>query len=96
MDYNFEWDPHKANSNRNKHGISFEDAATIFRDPRMLSIYDSEHSEEEDRWITIGMSAQGRLLVVCHTFREETVESVTIRIISGRKATKNETKAYGE
>ena len=96
MDYNFEWDPHKANSNRNKHGVSLEDAATIFRDPRMLSIYDSEHSDEEDRWITIGMSARGGLLVVCHTFREEAVDSVTIRIISGRKATKNETKAYGE
>ena len=96
MDYNFEWDPYKGQANHNKHGVRFEEAATIFRDPRMLSIYDKEHSSEEDRWITMGLSAQGRLLVVCHTFSEETASSATIRIISSRKATKNESKTYGE
>ena len=96
MQYNFEWDPDKAQANRRKHGVSFEEAATVFRDPRMLSLYDDEHSKTEDRWITMGISANGRLLVVCHTFKEDTDHSATIRLISSRKTTRSETKAYGD
>ncbi len=96
MDYNFEWDPYKAGWNHSKHGVRFEEAATIFRDPRMLSIYDTDHSSEEERWVTMGISAQGRLLIVSHTFSDEATQSATIRIISSRKATKNESKTYGE
>ena len=96
MQYNFEWDPEKARSNRRKHGVSFEEAATVFRDPRMLSLYDDKHSQGEDRWITLGGSVNGRLLVVCHTFTDETCNSATIRLISSRKATQTETKAYGD
>ena len=90
----FEWDPRKAHENRDKHDVAFDEAATIFRDPKALSIFDPDHSETEDRWITMGISEKGRLLIVIHTFREE--DAVTIRIISSRKATKKETKAYGE
>ena len=95
MRYNLEWDPQKARMNRQKHGISFEEAATVFRDPRMYTLYDADHSmAEEDRWITLGLSAVGRLLVVCHTFREETPTVTIIRIYSSRKATKYEIRQY--
>ena len=93
--YNFEWDPGKARDNRMKHAVSFDEAATVFKDSKALSIFDSDHSEVEDRWITLGISEKGRLLVVIHTFREENTD-VVIRIISSRKATKHEIAAYGE
>jgi len=96
INYNFEWDPLKARENRNKHGVEFEEAATIFKDSKALSIFDPDHTETEDRWITMGISEKGRLLIVNHTFREESREEVTIRIISSRKATKKETKKYGD
>ena len=92
--YNFDWDPNKASSNLLKHGLSFDEATTVFRDACMLSIYDREHSEEEDRWISIGLSETGRVLVVCHTFREEATGTSVIRIFSTRKATKNEVMHY--
>lgn len=94
--YNFEWDPIKARGNRDKHGVEFGEAATIFRDAKALSIFDSDHSETEDRWITMGISEKGRLLIVNHTFREEGGEEVTIRIFSSRMATKIENKKYGD
>lgn len=96
INYNFEWDPRKASDNRDKHGITFDEAATVFRDSKALSIFDPDHSETEDRWITMGISGNGKLLIVIHTFREESEDAVTIRIISSRKATKQETKTYGE
>jgi len=96
INYNFEWDPRKAHDNRDKHGITFDEAATVFRDSKALSIFDPDHSETEDRWITMGISVKGRLLIVIHTFREENDDAITIRIISSRKATKRETKTYGE
>jgi uncharacterized protein len=94
MQYNFEWDPVKARSNRAKHGVGFEEAATVFHDPGMLTLCDHEHSADENRWITLGISAKGRIVVVCHTYREETSGSVEIRIFSSRKATKQETRQY--
>jgi len=66
--YNFEWDPKKAKTNRTKHKVSFELAATVFKDPRAISRYDDEHSGDEDRWITLGIASNGHLLVVHHTF----------------------------
>ncbi len=96
MDYNFEWDPTKARSNREKLGVAFEEAATVFRDPRALTAYDPDHSESEERWITLGNSGSGRLLVVCHTFREEAGEAATLRIYSARRPTPVETRSYGE
>lgn len=96
INYNFKWDPQKAQDNRKKHGITFDEAATVFRDSKALSIFDLDHSETEDIWVTMGISERGRLLIVIHTFREESEVDVTIRIISSRKATKQETKNYGE
>jgi len=95
INYTFEWDPRKTHDNRDKHGIAFDEAATVFRDSKALSIFDQEHSETEDRWITMGISEKGRLLIVIHTFREESEDAVTVRIISTRQATKQETKTYG-
>ena len=97
MQYNFEWDPEKNKRNRQKHGVGFEQAATVFRDPRALSVYDDEHSVmKEDRWITVGLSATGRVLVVHHTFEELDANTIRIRLFSSRKATKQEIKQYSE
>lgn len=94
LNYNFEWDLEKAVQNEKKHKISFEQAASIFSDPRALTIFDDEHSINEDRWITIGMSNKGNIVVTIHTFKEEANNSNTIRIISSRKATKKEIEQY--
>lgn len=96
MELNFEWDPQKAQSNRAKHGVRFEEAATVFKDPSMLTLYDDEHSRNEDRWISMGISARGRLLVVCHTFEREVPAATTVRIFSSRRATQREISQYQE
>lgn len=89
----FEWDENKNIINRKKHKISFEEAQTVFYDEEALLINDPEHSQEEERFIILGQSLKANLLVVCHCYREsETV----IRIISARKATKNEAIQYYE
>lgn len=94
--YSFEWDPKKERSNRKEHGVDFDEGATVFTDPVALSIFDPDHSGTEDRWLTMGVSNTGRLLVVSHTFRREAEDAVTIRIISVRKASKRESQTYGE
>jgi uncharacterized protein len=96
VNYNFEWDPIKAHDNPEKHGVAFDEAATVFKDPNAISIYDPDHSEKEDRWVTMGISEKGRLLIVSHSFRKESEDAVTIRIFSSRKATRHETASYGE
>jgi uncharacterized DUF497 family protein len=85
----FEWDADKAASNIAKHGVSFEEAATVFGDPLSLTAFDPDHSQDEDRYITMGSSVDHRLLLVSHTDREDRV-----RIISARLATRRERKAY--
>ncbi|MFH1969514.1 MAG: BrnT family toxin [Verrucomicrobiota bacterium] len=95
MNYDFEWDPDKAKLNRQKHGVGFDQAATVFRDPRAVSVFDDAHSRTEDRWITLGVSAGAGLFVVHHTFEEINESTVRIRIFSSRKATKNEASQYG-
>ena len=92
--YEFEWNPIKARENLKKHKIAFERAATIFLDPDALSEFDEDESRDEDRWITLGLDRPGVLLVVCHTYREETEKGARIRLISARKPTKNEAKNY--
>lgn len=87
----FEWDETKNEINQKKHKISFAEAQTVFYDPEALVIDDPEHSKEEERFIILGFSKKANLLVVCHCYRE--ADSV-IRIISARKATKNETQQY--
>jgi len=86
--------PRKAKENHRKHKISFERASEVFVDPFMLSIFDAEHSQTEDRWITIGKDKNGVPLVIVHTFGEIDGDTSTIRIISARRATKKETKQY--
>ena len=95
LNYDFEWDPPKAHHNLRKHGIDFEEAATVFLDPMAVTIYDPDHSENEDRWVTLGISKNGRMLLVCHTFREKNSNNATIRIFSSRKATTIEIHSYG-
>lgn len=87
----FEWDPDKAFANLDTHGVSFEEAATVFGTPLAVTFYDPDHSEDETRFLTFGISRQDRLLVVIHTDREEST-----RIISARKATRRERKQFDE
>jgi uncharacterized DUF497 family protein len=85
----------KARDNLRKHRVAFERAATIFLDPAALSELDEEEeSGDEERWTTLGLDRAGVLLVVCHTYREETETSARIRLISARKPTRNEAKYY--
>ncbi len=90
-DIQFEWDETKSLINKQKHGVSFEEASSVFSDENGILISDPDHSEDEDRFILLGLSAQLRLLVVCHCFRGE---DDVIRIISARKAETHEAKSY--
>jgi uncharacterized DUF497 family protein len=92
--YRFAWDPEKAAANSGKHGVTFERAATVFRDPLALSLYDDEHSETEERWLTLGEDENGALLVVSHTFEELGNEEALVRVISAREATAHERAQY--
>jgi len=94
LQYNFEWDPYKAKQNLRKHNVSFERAAEVLLDPLAVSIYDEEHSLDEDRWITMGKDHTNLILVVIHTFHEEDSDNRRIRFISARKAAKKEIKQY--
>jgi uncharacterized DUF497 family protein len=98
LQYNFEWDINKAKLNIKKHSISFELASTVFTDSRALTIYDQEHSEDEERWVTIGMVKNTVIVVVCHTYTKIKAlgNSIGIRIISARKATRKEKVVYLE
>ena len=91
MKPNFEWDPDKAEKNFRKHDVSFDEASSIFDDPLFITLLDEEYSISEERYITIGLSNKNRLLLVAHTEREN-----RIRIISARKAMRNEEKFYEE
>ena len=92
MTISFEWDNTKAEENLKKHNVSFEEAQTVFFDPNARMIFDTGHSDDEDRFIILGISSALKLLVVCHCFREN---DMIIRIISARKATRKEQKQYG-
>ena len=94
MQYNFEWDPVKAKINLKKHGVSFEEASEIFLDPLQLSLLDNEHSEQEERWITLGNTKSQKLRLVVLTYLTYHQDQVTIRIISARPATSHEQKQY--
>jgi uncharacterized DUF497 family protein len=87
----FEWDPKKAELNRRKHSVSFEDAQSVFADENALLIDDPDHSEEEDRFVLLGLSQSLRLLVVVHCYR---AEGKVVRIISARKADSQERSIY--
>ena len=93
--FDFDWDPGKARSNAAKHGVLFEDAMTVLADSLALTVFDEHHSDDEERWITVGAAQSGRLLVVVHTF-EERGDQAYIRIISARVATAREQRQYRE
>ncbi len=89
----FEWSDRKSSDNKRKHGVSFEEAKTAFLDENARLIPDPEHSDEEDRFILLGLSIQLRLLLVCHCYRED---DDVIRIITARKADRSEQRQYSE
>jgi len=91
MDTYFSWDENKNKSNIRKHGVSFNEAATVFEDKNAIFIDDEEHSDKEERFIIIGLSGNLRLLVVCHCYRES---DNMIRLISARKANNKESNLY--
>ena len=91
IELKFEWDERKQKSNIKKHGVSFEEARTAFYDENAIQFHDPDHSENEERFILLGMSIKPQILVVCHCFREN---ETLIRIISARKADKFEEEAY--
>ncbi len=96
MKYVFEWDPAKDDLNRSKHGVGFRQAMSVFNDAHALTVYDADHSTDEDRWITLGQTDFGLLLVLAHTFREASSRKALIRIISARRATRRERRQYEE
>ncbi len=87
----FEWDKNKAASNLSKHGVSFEEAKTVFEDPLYVDFFDPDHSEDEERYLIVGESNRGRLLIVSYTERGD-----SIRFISAREVTRTEREAYEE
>jgi len=91
----FIWDPAKEKINIEKHKISFTESCYVFTDQYSLNLFDEQHSEDEDRWITLGQTPNGKIITVVHTFNKID-EIEVVRIISSRKATKKETKKYLE
>jgi uncharacterized DUF497 family protein len=87
----FEWDPRKPSANEKKHGVSFDEARTVFFDENAKLIDDPDHSEDEDRFILLGLSSSLKVVLICHCYREQ---GYVIRIISARKATSQESKQY--
>lgn len=94
--FQFEWDKAKAAANERKHGVKFELASSVFRDPRLLTVADMEHSETEERWFSIGIDRNGVLLSVVYLWSETHQEAVKIRLISARPATPAEVRQYEE
>jgi uncharacterized DUF497 family protein len=91
-----DWDPAKAAANARKHGVTFEEAMTVFRDPLALSLLDDNPSAGEERWITLGIGSTGNLLLVVHTWGDIDPERTLVRIISARRPTRNEARQYRE
>ncbi len=92
----YEWDAQKAVANLKKHGVTFEQAASVFLDPLSLTVIDAEHSQHEERWFTLGHTNTGVLLAVAHTYQAISPASTRIRIISARPATKQEQHFYAD
>lgn len=88
------WDPAKATSNLAKHGVAFAQAATVLLDPLAVTVFDAGHSQDEERWFTLGMSKEGKLLAVAHTYQATGPNSARVRLISAREATRDERKQY--
>ncbi|MBI4515791.1 MAG: BrnT family toxin [Deltaproteobacteria bacterium] len=96
MEYVFDWDVRKAQTNARKHGVTFRRATAVFLDPRAVSMPDEEHSNDKERWVTLGLGAAGSVLVLVHTFTPLDAARCRVRIISARRATKQEMQQYNE
>jgi len=94
MFFDFDWDADKARSNLKKHEVSFRLATSIFHDPLAITIFDDDHSQDEDRWISMGRAGNGQVLVVVHTSEEVGAAELHIRIISARRAEREEVRDY--
>jgi len=94
--YEFEWDRSKASANLAKHAVDFRLAATVFKDPLAATILDSDHRDEEERWVTIGKGEDRHYIVVIHTLEEIEPNRAAVRIISARRPTKPEISQYEE
>lgn len=89
----FDWDENKNTINKRKHGLSFEEASTVFFDEEAILFDDPEHSDEEERFLILGIATSSKVCIVCHCYKDD---NSIIRIISAREATKNEEKRYAE
>jgi uncharacterized DUF497 family protein len=96
MRIDFDWDPAKAASNAARHGVSFQEAMTVFIDPLARTIIDPDRGLDEERWITMGEASTGNLLVVVHTWRERDPYRIAVRIVSARRPTRSEARQYRE
>jgi len=96
MRIDFDWDPAKAASNAAKHGVTFEAAMTVFRDPLANSILDRDSTPGEERWVTLGATTSGNLLVVVHTWNDIDADRAVVRLISARRPTAHEARQYRE
>ena len=94
--FQFEWDEIKAAANLRKHGVWFELAATVFNDPRLLTVPDLEHGETEERWFSVGWASNGAILSVVYVWSGSDPATVKIRLISARQATQTEIRQYSE
>ena len=93
-DYEFEWDDAKAESNLAKHGVDFMEAMSVLRDPLLMTRFDDEHDEDEERWVSLGRASSGKLLLVVHTFKSTGPNSGLVRLISARQPTRREREQY--
>jgi len=93
-DLDVTWDSGKALLNIAKHGVTFEQASTVFLDPLALTVFDQEHSQTEERWFTLGVARGGKLLALAHTYQPSSPTGAQVRIISARKATRHEREMY--
>ena len=94
MFFDFDWDTNKARANLAKHGVSFRLATSVFRDALALTIFDEDHSDDEDRWVTLGRAQNGQVLVVVHTSEKSSSMEMHLRIISARRADPAEVRDY--
>jgi uncharacterized protein len=94
--FEFEWDRSKASANLTKHAVDFKLAATVFKDPLAATIFDGDHSGEEQRWVTLGKDEEGRYILVVHTFQQVEPKRASVRIISALRPTKTEIAQYEE
>jgi hypothetical protein len=92
--FRFGWDPSKAESNRTKHGVTFDEAMLVFADPLAVSRLDEEHGETEKRWVTLGRTRADRLTLVVHTYDEVNDGTIAVRVISARRPTRREKREY--